>query len=134
SLPNSRGAEIVFFGQASQEQLPALYALAKVFLFPTTQDAWGIVANEASAAGLPVIVSPAAGAAGELVVDGVNGHVLDLDVDAWATAAARLLGDEERWQRFSERASAQAKCFTFEAAARGIADAVWFSVTGSRPG
>ena len=59
----------MFHGFAAQRELPDLYRSAKVFLFPTLADVWGVVANEACAAGLPVIVSPHAGVAGELVRD-----------------------------------------------------------------
>jgi len=129
----SPGVEVVFFGHASQAELPALYARAKVLLFPTTQDPWGVVANEASAACLPVIVSPFAGVAHELVVDGVNGHVLPLAAGLWAEAAAGLLSDERKWMRFSRAASEQAARFTYEIAARGIAEAVSFAASSDRP-
>ena len=123
-----RGIRITVFGQAPQEQLPALYSRCKVLLFPTLQDPWGVVANEASAAGLPVLISPAAGAAGELVLHGVSGEILPLDPDAWATAAAALLSDQEKWNQFSEAAKRQAQRFTFEAASRGITDAIAFAI------
>ncbi|MDB5729639.1 MAG: glycosyltransferase family 4 protein, partial [Noviherbaspirillum sp.] len=80
-----------FHGFAAQHELPALYRSAMIFLFPTLADVWGVVANEACAAGLPVLVSPHAGVADELVIDGENGFVCPLDVNLWAERAELLL-------------------------------------------
>jgi len=64
-------------GRASYEDLPALYAAAGAFVFPSLTETWGLVINEAMAAGLPVLVSKAVGCHRDLVQDGVNGHVFD---------------------------------------------------------
>lgn len=112
-----------FHGHAEQHELPALYRSARVFLFPTLADVWGVVANEACAAGLPVIVSPHAGVAGELVVDGDNGYVCPLDVEQWAARAERLLGDEALYRRHAARSRALVRRYTFEQAAAGVIDA-----------
>ncbi len=119
-----KNVAVEFPGFAKQAQLPALYARARVLLFPTVGDAWGVVANEACAAGLPVIVTPMAGVAGELVVDGDNGYVRDLDVDAWVNALAGLLRDEALYERMSARSRALVAEYTFENAARGLAQAI----------
>lgn len=115
--------DVRFHGFATQQELPALYRSARVFLFPTHADVWGIVANEACAAGLPVLVTPHAGVAGELVVDGRNGYVRDLQVQAWADGAQRLLDDEALWQSFSDQSLARVRRYDFDSAAAGIVDA-----------
>lgn len=113
-----------FVGYVSQAELPACYGDARIFLFPSEGDVWGVVANEACAAGLPVIVSPHAGAAGELVVDGSNGYVRDMDLAAWTDAAVDLLTDEAKYQRFSHSSLARVGEYTFENAALGLANAI----------
>lgn len=115
--------EARFHGFALQAELPALYRSASVFLFPTEADVWGVVANEACAAGLPVIVSPHAGVAGELVVEEENGYIRPLDVPRWAECATALLGREELYDRFSERSLALVREYTFDNAAAGLLDA-----------
>ncbi|GAB3547041.1 glycosyltransferase family 4 protein [Noviherbaspirillum agri] len=115
--------DVSFHGHASQEELPALYGSARIFLFPTMGDVWGVVANEACAAGLPVLVSPHAGVAGELVVDGENGFVRPLDVEQWANGAVRLLESDNLYQRYARKSRALASRFTFESAAAGIMEA-----------
>ncbi len=115
--------DVHFHGFATQAELPALYQSAKVFLFPTLADVWGVVANEACAAGLPVIVSPHAGVADELVIDGRNGFVRALDPDDWAEAAALLLADDRRSAAYGQRAMLMVAAYDFSRAAQGILDA-----------
>ncbi len=119
--------EAHFAGFARQADLPRHYARAKVLLFPTVGDTWGVVANEACAAGLAVIVSPQAGVAGDLVRDGVNGHVLPLDVAVWAEAAASLLSDPAARQRMSARSIEQVRPYTYANAAHGLARAISYT-------
>ena len=119
------GHELIvhFQGFARQSELPQLYRSAKIFLFPTQADVWGVVANEACAAGLPVIVSPHAGVANELVVDGQNGYVRPLDVQAWTTCALDLLNNSDRLRVMGERSLLLVQPYCFESAAQGIMDA-----------
>lgn len=49
------------------------YGLAQAFVHPALQEQWGLVVNEACAAGLPILCSRTVGACSELVRDGVNG-------------------------------------------------------------
>lgn len=117
---NAQWIDAGFHGFAAQTQLPSLYRSARIFLFPTLWDPWGVVANEACAAGLPVIVSPNAGVAGELVRDQQNGFVCDLDVDAWAAKAVALLSNPVTYRRFSEASSSVVRAYTYRDAVDGL--------------
>lgn len=64
-------------GWVTFEMLPAYYGLAGTFVHASTRDTWGVVVNEAMAAGLPVIVSRRCGSASELVHDSRNGFTFD---------------------------------------------------------
>lgn len=64
-------------GHVDWEQLPGVYGAAHGILFPTLDDEWGIVVNEAMAAGLPVFASRYSGAAVELVRPGQTGLLFD---------------------------------------------------------
>lgn len=121
--------QVDFLGFAQQDSLPAHYARARVLLFPTAMDTWGVVANEACAAGVPVIVTPEAGVAGDLVVDGVNGRVMPMDVEAWAQASEQLLCDEALHAQMSRAARERVGAYNFDAAAQGI----WRAVLKAMP-
>lgn len=125
-LANEAAQEVdcVFAGFARQHQLPHLYGSARILLFPTQRDVWGVVVNEACAAGLPIIVSPFAGSVGELVRDKVNGFVLPLNDQQWADAAARLLSDDRLYLEMSTRSREMVQDFNFENAVAGIVSAV----------
>lgn len=60
----------------SYEALPLLYGQASCFILPSKFEPWGLVVNEAMAAGLPVVVSSACGCAPDLV-DTSNGWIFD---------------------------------------------------------
>ncbi len=57
----------------SYDELPVYYALASCFILPSISEPWGLVVNEAMAAGLPVALSQKCGCLPELCYRGVNG-------------------------------------------------------------
>ncbi|TFW03376.1 glycosyltransferase [Oxalobacteraceae bacterium OM1] len=124
--------DVHFHGYAAQRELPALYRASRLFLFPTLWDPWGVVANEACAAGLPVIVTPEAGVAGELVRDGENGYVRALDEVAWTDGIAAILADPLLEETFSRRSMSLVQEYTFDHAAQGLLDACRFALGGPR--
>lgn len=64
-------------GFRQYDELPAYYGLAGAFILASTSDQWGLVVNEAMAAGLPVIVSQRCGCVPDLLEHGENGLVFD---------------------------------------------------------
>lgn len=69
--------QVRWVGFLQYDDLPTYYGLASCFVHPAHSEAWGLVVNEACAAGLPIIAGSRAGATCELVVDGVNGRLVD---------------------------------------------------------
>ncbi|TFV87304.1 glycosyltransferase [Oxalobacteraceae bacterium OM1] len=124
----SQHVAVTFCGFAEHHALPSLYQAARIFLFPSQWDPWGVVANEACAAGLPVLVSPHAGVANELVRDGENGFVCRLDSELWAERAASLIEQPAVWHRFSERAMQRVSDYTYDRAAAGVRDACRYAM------
>ncbi len=57
--------------------VPKFLALGDVFVLPSYSEPWGLVVNEAMAAGMPVIVSEKCGSAPDLVIDGENGFTFN---------------------------------------------------------
>lgn len=53
------------------------YGMANALIHPALQEPWGLVVNEACAAGLPILCSRTVGAGCEMVRDGQNGWLFD---------------------------------------------------------
>ncbi len=83
-------------GHVPPDQMPGLYASADVYALISTYEPFGVAVREAVAAGLPIVCSRTAGAAGDVAVDGRNSLLVDPhDVDTVAVALARLAGDPD---------------------------------------
>jgi glycosyltransferase involved in cell wall biosynthesis len=90
-------------GFRQYDELPVYYGAAEAFVHASTTEQWGLVVNEAMAAGLPVGVSDRCGCAGELVRAGVNGWTFDpLSVKAIAHVLARLHAAVDRDDKMRE--------------------------------
>jgi glycosyltransferase involved in cell wall biosynthesis len=72
----ARNTRIHYLGHLRGEKVWEAYALANVFVLPSHFEPWGLVVNEAMAAGLPVIVSDRVGCIDDLVGDNVSGLVV----------------------------------------------------------
>ena len=114
---------VEFAGFIPHDALPDYYARSRILLFPTSGDCWGVVINEAMAAGTPVITTEWTAAANELVLHDRNGYILPLDAEKWVSAATELLSSESRWESLSECARRTVREFNYERAANGILDA-----------
>jgi glycosyltransferase involved in cell wall biosynthesis len=108
-------------GRRYGRELGELYGLADALVVPSRSDPWGLVVNEALAAGLPVAVSRGCGASC-LVRDGVNGWrfepgktdelsailgtIADLSPDARAQMSVHAQESIKEWglDRFSSSA------------------------------
>lgn len=72
----------MFLGFQNQTAMPAIYALADVFVLPSRHEPWGLAVNEALSAGTPCIVGSEVGSALDLIVEGVTGFTVPFgDVD-----------------------------------------------------
>ena len=89
AIPN-----VAFAGFVNQSELPAVFGAADVFVLPSSNEAWGLVVNEAMCAALPIVVSEEVGCAEDLVEYGVNGATFSAgDVDGLASALRPILTD-----------------------------------------
>jgi glycosyltransferase involved in cell wall biosynthesis len=59
--------DVRFAGFRNQSELPRFFQLSDVFVLPSRHEPWGLIVNEAMAAGLPVIVSTDVGSHADLV-------------------------------------------------------------------
>jgi len=64
-------------GFLQQYEMLPYFAHASCFVHTSIQEQWGLVVNEAMAAGLPVLVSNRCGCYEDLIIEGVNGFGFD---------------------------------------------------------
>jgi glycosyltransferase involved in cell wall biosynthesis len=91
-LEDRPGVRVV--GYVPQRDLPAIYAEADVFFFPTVQDGYGMVLAQAQAAGLPVLATTHS-AAPDVIREGENGWLVE-PKDAQAMADILMRCDADR--------------------------------------
>jgi glycosyltransferase involved in cell wall biosynthesis len=109
------GDQVVFPGFVPNEAIPALYAAADAFAFPSLFEGFGIPVLEAMASGTPVC---AANTSSVPEVVGDAGLLFDpLDVPAMTDCLLRLLQDQPLRQRLIASGIERAAKFTWETAA-----------------
>ena len=111
---------VVYVGFKSKKDLAEYYAMSDIFAFPTREDIWGLVVNEAMSFGLPVVTTDRCGAGLELIREGQNGYIVPVgSVDALAEKITRLAGDATlREQMFYRNTEKMRQC-TIETMADG---------------
>ena len=121
-----RGLAAEALGHVSWDALPATYSWGDVLLFPTLDDEWGIVVNEAMAAGLAVVGSRHAGAVDELVQEGETGWLFDpLDAPAFVGVLRRIAATpRDVFHAMGQRARAAIGSYSYDAAYDRLAAAV----------
>ena len=88
-----------------KEQLSLYYQSADLFVFPTREDIWGLVINEAMAKGLPVVSTNRCIAALEMIEDEKNGYIIPVnDVPGLKKAVESVLDSPELRKMMSEYA------------------------------
>ncbi len=122
--PLRREARTVeYVGQVPYHELPGWFERAGFLVVPSRADEWGVVVNEALAAGVPVIGSSFSQAVDELIVEGENGWRFEpRDVTALAEAIARATAiDDQTLDRMRTCARETARRLHPEDAAQRIA-------------
>lgn len=119
-----KGVHLVQLGFCNQTEMPAAYAAADILVLPSQgEETWGLVANEALACGLPIVVSDACGCAPDLAADACAGRVFTMgDVVELANAIAELLTNTPD----AKALLGKAMDYSLANAVKGIVDAVEF--------
>jgi glycosyltransferase involved in cell wall biosynthesis len=120
------GVPIHMLGFCNQTMMPQAYAAADVLVLPSDgRETWGLVANEALACGLPVVLSDRVGSAPDLAGNGSAGRVFSVgNVAAFAHAIGDLLDSPPS----SEAIAAKSAAYSLQRAAEGILRASAFAV------
>ena len=120
-LVSGAACDVVRLGFVPQRELAALYAAARVFVYPSLMEGFGLPVLEAMAQGTPVVTS--AGTATEEVCADPASVVDPADIDGLAAAIDAVVADDAEHSRRSAAARARAAGFTWSATAAGVRSA-----------
>ena len=127
ALPRPMNLSIDFLGRKTHEELRSIYANSGILAFPTLADEWGLVVNEAMAAGLPVLGSLYSGAVEELCTDEKTGWTF-LPNDEGSTLQAidaALNCSQAELHAMRIRCRHRVSDITPQGCAKLLADAIW---------
>ena len=109
------------------QELKEYFLAADVFVLPTREDVWGLVINEAMAAGLPVVTTDRCVAGIEMITDGVNGYLVPVeDHKALAAAMDKVLSDEALRKAMAQENLKCISKYTYETSGRDV----WSAIKG----
>lgn len=114
-----------YLGAVPEHQLPSLFNMCDVFVYPSRNEPFGMAAVEAQACGKPVVCS-AVGGLPEIVAEGAGFHVPPGDPESVANRTHQLLTDANLYARMSARALENSARFSWSLVADRLDD-VYYS-------
>jgi glycosyltransferase involved in cell wall biosynthesis len=124
--------DIVFIPFVQQDNIVQYYHRARGLILPSRYgETWGLVVNEAMAAGLPVLVSNQCGCANTLVYDGINGWTFEPEHTGEILEAIRKLDQltQAQWERMSQSSEDIIKEWGLPRFTKGVLDALIYITT-----
>lgn len=116
-------------GFLQQQELLPYFAHASCFIHASIQEQWGLVVNEAMAAGLPVLVSNRCGCYEDLIMEGVNGFGFDPENTQQLTELmCKISSGQINLAEMGKAALTHIQKFSPEYFAQGLVQAVEFSL------
>jgi glycosyltransferase involved in cell wall biosynthesis len=134
-LAGRLGAPVRVTGYAAPADLPDVYARAGALALVSAYEPFGVTVREAAAAGLPLICTRTAGAAGDLAVEGENALLVDPgDRAQIAGALRRLVRDAPLRRRLADGSRAVTERHPPEADAEAFERAVLSALSAAGRG
>jgi glycosyltransferase involved in cell wall biosynthesis len=116
---------VSFLGFVNQRRLPEVYALADVFVMPSEDEPWGLVLNEAMAAGVAPVVCADVGASADLIREGETGFTFENgDWPAMTALVRGLVANAQTRIAIGTAARAMSNGYSYGATANGVVDAL----------
>ena len=101
-LMEESGNNVIWTGKILQENIPDIYAVADLFVFPSEYEIYGMVMLEAMYFGVPVLTTRTAGGKA-LVADGVTGYLIDgFSPDDWRQKVCKIFSEGGLYARMRE--------------------------------
>ncbi|MEH1827702.1 MAG: glycosyltransferase family 4 protein [Nostoc sp.] len=116
-------------GFLQQHEMLPYFAHAGCFIHASIQEQWGLVVNEAMAAGLPVLVSNRCGCYEDLIIEGVNGFGFDPEnLQQLTQLMLKISSTDIDLQKIGEAALEHIQKFSPEYFAQGLMEAVEYAL------
>ena len=113
--------DVHFLGFRNQSDLPALYALADIFVLPSENEPWGLIINEIMCAGVSIVATEEIGAVADLVRVGENGLLYPAgDISALTQHLSVLLRAPERCRAMGESSRQIISNWSYEECVEGV--------------
>jgi glycosyltransferase involved in cell wall biosynthesis len=117
--------KVRFLGYKNRSEIVAFYKNADIFVFPSLNDAFGLVLVEALASKLPIITSIYAGGSKDTVDEGKNGFIVDPEnTKIFSEKLEILLSDKTLRQKMGEMSYEKAGKFYLKNVAKGFFEAI----------
>jgi glycosyltransferase involved in cell wall biosynthesis len=125
--------QVTFTGSVPFAVIPRYLCAADLFCFASVTETQGLVTLEAMASGLPVVAVDASGTR-DVLTDGREGFLTDLDSRALADKLCLLITDPDLRKRFAQAASRRAADFDIAAQAARLEDVYHIAIEDYRSG
>ncbi len=128
-------SQVTFLPFQDREKVREIFVQARALFLPSYKiETWGMVVNEAMAAGVPVAVSNQCGCATTIVKPGENGFIFDPDDQHAMVKAMQSLEkmSSEEWQRFSDHSRRIIAGWGVERFSQGAYDACRYAAAHQR--
>ena len=112
---------VSFAGFHPHSELMSFFRQADIFVTASKSETQGLVFMEAKAAALPTVAIGAAGAA-NMVIDGVDGFLVEDDVSVFADSIKRLYCDENLYRTYSRGSYENVENYSSELMAARLQD------------
>ena len=120
-------------GFKQKEEIPQYLAVSDLLVLPSTSEPWGLVVNEAMAAGLPVLVSKNCGCYPDIVHEEVNGFSFDpFNVEELHELMKNVIEGKYDLKNMGEASLQIIQDYTPEKAARVVSETIEFVLNGYR--
>jgi 1,2-diacylglycerol 3-alpha-glucosyltransferase len=109
------GDQVIQKGWISYATIPIYYTYARCLILPSSSEPWGLVANEAAACGLPLILSNKCGCVPELCIPGLNGFVFESgDAEKLSKCMSKMSNGSVDLRAFGEKSRELVAPYTLE--------------------
>jgi glycosyltransferase involved in cell wall biosynthesis len=121
-LSDLNGDDVELIGSVTDEELVRLYKRARVLLYPSLYEGFGLPPLEAMACGCPVVASRVASL--PEVCGDAAAYCDPLEIDSIAAAIRTVCESPEGWSQFAHRARARAGKFTLDNSLKQLREAL----------